>query len=147
MTPRMCVGDRADLLLVGRTAGAWRRVLPLMLPARLLDQLRRCRGRPGSSLVTTSRDLAVLADDERRPRREALVVEIDAVLAGHVALGMEVGQQRIRDPVLRRERLVRPERVDRDAEDLDASLGGPIAGRISAACLVSFEQVGEKSSG
>src|SRR5262245_32748642 len=70
--------------------------------------------------------LPVLPDDEGRARRDALLREVDAVLLGDGAPGLEVRQKGIRDALLRGEGLVRPDRVDRNAEhfDVGAALGG-----------------------
>jgi hypothetical protein len=70
-------------------------------------------------------------------------VEIDPVLAGHVPLRVEVGRERIRDSVLRREN-VRPER---STEMPRTSTSCAAVGRISPRSLLrlAFEQVGEIS--
>src|SRR5262249_26437986 len=86
--------------------------------ARLLEKLRDVPGH-GNVASHDLFDLSVLPDHERGARRDAFLREIDAVLLGDRAPGLEVREEGIGDALLRGEGLVRPDRVDGDAQHFD----------------------------
>ncbi len=94
----------------GRRGGGTQRIV---LRISMIAVFDRCYGDVVDRDVA---DDAVPVDDDGRPVRDPLVLEVEPVLLRDGPLRLEVGQERVLDAELLGERLVGPDRVHADAE-------------------------------
>ena len=102
--------------------GCHRCVMPSCRPP-VRQRLERVEDAVGAGIHADRREVApaddaVAVDHEQRALGEAVLLAIHAVAPRHVALGLEVGEQRKLELAASRERAMAPRAVDRDAEQL-----------------------------